>query len=147
HGALHIFDAGAEIQKYTWINTGVALIDQIREALERDLYPLFVAEGESRDKLARIKHSDFLARAYRSFAKIGGSLFVYGHSMAPNDEHIVRLIGKNRVRQLFVGLYGDPDSPDNMRIQKRAQDLAAARPPSRPLDVSFYDAASVRPWG
>jgi hypothetical protein len=45
HGALHLFDAGPELQKYTWINTGVPLIQQVRDALERDLYPLFVAEG------------------------------------------------------------------------------------------------------
>jgi len=147
HGALHIFDAGAEIQKYTWINTGVPLIDQIREALERNFYPLFVAEGESDGKLARIRHSDFLARAYRSFAKIGGSLFIYGHSMAPNDEHIVRLIGKSRIRQLFIGLYGDPESPDNRRIRTRAGALAASRARSRPLEVVFFDAGSVRVWG
>ncbi len=146
HGALHIFDAGVEIQKYTWINTGVPLIDQIREALGRNFYPLFVAEGESNGKLARIRHSDFLARAYRSFAKIGGSLFIYGHSMAPNDEHIVRLIGKGRLRQLFIGLYGDPESPDNRRIRTRGGALAASRGRSRPLEVVFFDAGSVRVW-
>src|SRR2546423_14725483 len=54
HGALHIFDAGAEIQKYTWRNTGIRLVEQIRNALQRNLYPLFVAEGESLQKLARI---------------------------------------------------------------------------------------------
>lgn len=27
HGALHLFDSGSEIQKYTWSNTGIALID------------------------------------------------------------------------------------------------------------------------
>lgn len=37
HGALHLFDAGSELKKYTWINTGVRLIDQIREALKSDL--------------------------------------------------------------------------------------------------------------
>jgi hypothetical protein len=147
HGALHIFDAGSEIQKYTWINTGVPLIDQIREALERNLYPLFVAEGESDGKVTRIRHSDFLARAYRSFAKIGGSLFIYGHSMAPNDEHIVRLIGKSRIRQLFIGLYGDPESPDNRRIRARAAALAASRSRTRQLAVAFFDAESVRVWG
>lgn len=147
HGALHIFDAGAEIQKYTWINTGVPLIDQIREAFERNFYPLFVAEGESDGKLARIRHSDFLARAYRSFAKIAGSLFIYGHSMAPNDEHIVRLIEKSRIRQLFIGLYGDSESPDNRRIRTRAGALAASRARTRPLEVAFFDAGSVRVWG
>ena len=83
HGALHIFDAGAELQKYTWVNTGIALIDQIREALNRNYYPLFVAEGESRQKLARIKHSDYLSRSYRSFAQIGGRCSCTGTRLPP----------------------------------------------------------------
>lgn len=67
HGALHIFDASTEVQKYTWTNTGIRLIDQIRAALNNGLYPIFVAEGESAQKFERIRHSDFLSKAYRSF--------------------------------------------------------------------------------
>ena len=26
HGALHLFDAGYHLQKYTWVNTGKALV-------------------------------------------------------------------------------------------------------------------------
>ena len=36
HGALHVFDTGIEIQKYTWVNTGIRLIEQVRDALSRD---------------------------------------------------------------------------------------------------------------
>ena len=32
HGGLHLFDAGAVLQKYTWSNTGIPLIKQIRAA-------------------------------------------------------------------------------------------------------------------
>jgi uncharacterized protein DUF4917 len=147
HGALHIFDAETEIKKYTWINTGIPLIDQIREALNNGLYPLFVAEGESKQKLARIKHNEFLSRAYRSFAKIGGALYVYGHSMAPNDEHIIRLIEKNRVGQLHIALYGNPLSEANQRIVDRALKIQKARPAKRPIEVSFFDAATAHVWG
>jgi len=146
HGAIHIFDTGYEIKKYTWINTGVALIDQVRDALDRNLYPLFVSEGESRNKLGKIKHSDLLARAYRSFAKIGGALFIYGLAMAPNDEHIIRLLEKNKCSQLFVSLYGDPESPSNRRICERAVRIASVRPRGKPVDVKFYDAASATVW-
>ena len=30
HGALHIFDAGAELKKFVWSKTDIALVDQIR---------------------------------------------------------------------------------------------------------------------
>lgn len=102
HGALHIFDAGAEIQKFTWKNTDIALIDQIRMALASNRYPLFVAEGDHLEKLARIQHSGFLNRAYRSFASIGGALFIYGHSMAKTDEHILHLIDKGKTKQVCL---------------------------------------------
>jgi hypothetical protein len=147
HGALHVFDAGAELQKYTWVNTGIALIDQIRDALGRNYYPLFVAEGESRQKLARIKHSDYLSRSYRSFAQIGGTLFVYGHSFAANDEHVLRLIERGKLNRLFVGLYGDPDSDTNKCIVTRALTMPAKRPARRPLSVEFFDAATAKVWG
>ena len=54
HGALHLFDAGHQLQKYTWVNTGKALVDQANEALKKDFFPLFVAEGTSNSKLAKI---------------------------------------------------------------------------------------------
>lgn len=147
HGALHIFDADSEVKKYTWVNTGIPLIDQIRGALNSGLYPLFVAEGESRQKLARIKHNEFLSRPYRSFAKIGGALYVYGHSMAPNDEHIIRLIEKNKVEQLHVALYGDPHSEGNQRIIERVLKIRGLRPVKRSIEVTFFDAGTARVWG
>jgi len=41
HGALHLFDAGAELQKYTWVNTGKPLLEQAREAMGARKFPLF----------------------------------------------------------------------------------------------------------
>ena len=36
HGALHVFDSGTEVQKYTWNRTRVRLIEQTRDALSQD---------------------------------------------------------------------------------------------------------------
>ena len=147
HGALHVFDAGVEIQKYTWKNTGVRLIDQIRNALSKDFYPLFVSEGTSAEKYERIRHNDYLAKAYRSFCEIGGALFVYGHSLAANDEHYLKRIEKGKIAHLYVGLYGDPNSEANKRIIRRADRMINARKGRIPLAVSYYDAASANVWG
>lgn len=150
HGALHIFDAGAEIQKYTWCNTGIALVEQIRAALADDKYPIFVAEGESASKLERIQHSAFLSHAYRSFARIGGNLFIYGLSLAENDEHILRLIERGTMTAVYVGIYGDPASKGNRRIMARTQVMADARKESgrrNGLKVHFFEAKSASVWG
>ena len=147
HGELHVFDAGKDLKKYTWINTGVRLIDQIRSALEHNLYPLFVAEGESAQKMDRINHSGWLSRSYRSFSGLGGCIFIYGHSLDDNDEHIIKRLDKGKCSQIFVSLYGDPDSPDNQRIIRKMELMRDLRPARRPLEVHFYDAASARVWG
>jgi hypothetical protein len=147
HGALHVFDSGTEVQKYTWNRTGIRLIEQIREALSRDFFPLFVAEGSSAEKLERIRHSDYLAKAYRSFQEIQYCLFIYGHSLAANDEHYLRLIESGKLSHVFVGLYGDPASDVNRRIIERATAMSLARRGRRELKVDFYDSESARVWG
>jgi hypothetical protein len=145
HGALHLFDAGTEIQKYTWVNTGVRLIEQIRDALAHDYFPIFVAEGTSNEKLTRIRHNDYLAKAYRSFSEITGALFIYGHSLAENDEHYLKRIERGKISHLFVGIYGNPDSPSNKAIIARANKMNI-QPRRTKLNVHFFDAGSAKVW-
>jgi hypothetical protein len=147
HGGLHIFDAQAEVQKFTWCNTGIALIDQIRDALATDRFPLFVAEGSHQSKLERIQHSGFLNRAYRSFAAIKGALFVYGFSFGDSDEHVTRVIGGGRLSHLYISLHGDPNADGNRRILDRAAQIEAIRAGRRPLEIQYFDADSAHVWG
>jgi hypothetical protein len=147
HGALHIFDAGAELLKYTWSKTEIPLVEQIRRALGQRKYPRIVTEGTCEQKLDKIQHSGFLNRAYRSFSEIGGSLFVYGHSFAENDEHLLKLIEGGKVKRLFVGLYGDANQPGNQDIIRRAWLMKQRREGiGRTLDVHFFDAQSALVW-
>lgn len=153
HGALHLFDAGTELKKYTWINTGVKLIDQIRNALDKDVYPLFVSEGTADEKEEKINHSSYLSRGLRSIANIGGSLFIYGHSLAENDNHILDLIPKSNVETLYVSIYGDPASVSNSNIIFKANNMAVSRQnlilkkkKKKPLNLEFFDAATAKIW-
>jgi hypothetical protein len=146
HGALHLYDAGSKLQKYTWVNTGVKLIDQIRTALENDLYPLIVSEGKSIEKVDKIMHSNYLSRGMRSLSKIGGSLFIYGHSLASNDSHFLNLIPKSKIKRLFVSLFGDPNSPTNQSIISTAEKLVAPRVGRNRIELYFYDSISARVW-
>lgn len=147
HGALHVFDAGTEIQKYTWANTGVRLIDQIRNALQKGFFPLFVSEGSSAEKLERIRHSDYLAKAYRSFSEIKGALFIYGHSLAENDEHYLKRIEKGKLSHLYIGLHGNTSSDANKRIIRRADQMANNRRIGTNLHISYFDSATASVWG
>lgn len=151
HGALHLFDSGKELQKYTWVRKGVPLIEQARSSIARDAYPLFVAEGTSAQKKSKIRHNAYLYQGFKQFtANVQQGqhcMFVYGHSLAENDDHILKRIGKGRFKKLYVGIYGDPLTADNQRIMNRAQELAAMRHERWPLEVVIYDAASANVWG
>jgi hypothetical protein len=146
HGALHLFDAGVELQKYTWCNTGQALIEQIKEAVDSNRFPLFVAEGTAEAKLERIVHSLYLGKSMRGFGQIKNDLFVYGFSFGQSDDHILRLIGRNHVKQMFVSLYGDPDSEANKLIVQRAESIKNRRKKYE-LEIHYFDAAGARVWG
>lgn len=149
HGALHLFDGGTQLRKYTWKNTALRLLDQARAAMNAGQFPLFVAEGTSDQKLEKIKHSAYLYHSYKSFSaqmkQPNGALFVFGHSFSDNDRHIVSKISQGRVSNLYVGIYGNQQSQDNMRIMASAEDIAHERTDSS-LEVSFFAAESAQVW-
>lgn len=147
HGALHVFDSPTEVKKITWNRTQIPLVEQIRSALRAGYFPIFVSEGTSEQKLARIRHIDYLAKAYRSFQSIGNTLFIYGHSLSDSDNHILELIERGNLRNVFVGIFGDPDSEVNKKIIQRANAMPLARRSRRyALKVHFYDSATARVW-
>lgn len=155
HGALHLFDAGHHLQKYTWVNTGKALVDQANEALKKNLFPVFVAEGDSKSKLTKIQHSAYLHHNFKSFAgvcqtksKDGAALFVYGHSFAKNDAHVLNMIGYGKIDHLFVSLYGDPDCHANQIIRANVAEIVGLRSSAyAALKVDYFDAGSAKVWG
>lgn len=151
HGALHLFDSGKDLQKYTWVRTNVPLVEQARAAIAVDAYPLFVAEGTSAQKKSKIRHNAYLYQGFKQFtANVQQGrhcMFIFGHSLAENDDHILNRIGRGRFRKLYVGIYGDPLEATNETIMSRAQALARQRHERWPLEVVFYDAASANVWG
>lgn len=151
HGALHLFDAGATLQKYTWIRKQERLIDQVRSAMRDDKFPLFVAEGTSRQKRKKISHNSYLYQVGKTLVANANTkrhcFFLHGHSLAENDEHILRRLAKGRFSKLYLGLHGNPNSTSNQEIVKKARAMQAERLDSFPLDVAFYDTGSANVWG
>jgi hypothetical protein len=153
HGAMHLFDAGAHLEKYTWVNTGKPLVEQANEALAADRFPVFVAEGESDQKLAKIQHSAYLHHSYKSFCTEVGqhgakkALFIYGHSLALNDRHVFDRICQGKLAHLFISIFGDPEEPRNQAIRAAAEQIALLRNEGPRLKIDFYDAQSARVWG
>lgn len=148
HGALHLFDGGHELQKYSWKRTDIALIDQTREAIRKNFFPLFVAEGTSHKKLEKIYHHGYLSKGLRSLGAINHSLFLHGVSLSVNDEHLVKIIVKNtKLTKIFVSLYGSPDTQNNRATIAAALSTSQKRDSKHPLEVHFYDSETANVWG
>jgi hypothetical protein len=151
HGALHLFDSGSELQKYTWIRSGERLIEQARDAVSNNKFPLFVAEGTSKQKKNKIRHNAYLYQGYKVLTanaeQAKHCFFIFGHSLAENDDHILMRLARGKFGKLYIGLYGSPDSAANQTIITRASALTAMRKNSFPLELAFFDTQTANVWG
>jgi len=160
HGALHLYDAGSETRKFTWSRTGITLKEQVLEALNNGMFPLFVAEGTAEEKFTKINHNSYLSRCFRSFQSSTGNLFIHGLSLKENDSHITKAIVEGKYTQIFISLHGEEDSEENANIKVRVERLVAQRQSrnekkleinsrSRPPQIAayFYQAESASVWG
>ncbi|MCB7481611.1 DUF4917 family protein [Christiangramia sediminis] len=155
HGALHLYDQGSQLEKFSWVDTGLRLIDQSKKALEENKFPLFVTEGDSTKKIEKIAHNPYLYNSYKSFDGVTQSgkgkkpgntcIFTYGISFSDNDKHIFEKISNGRIKALFVSIYGEPESEINKKIIQMAAGLSAKRS-EHPLKVFFYNAESAQVW-
>lgn len=154
HGALHLLDNDFDLIKLEWSEWGSTIIEQITDGLAEGRFPLFVAEGTSKQKLSKITHNAYLSKCLDSFSQIGGSLFVYGHSLAENDNHILHLIPQtSKIENLFISLFGNPESRENKKIIQRANKLKFLRDEQiiqnsriKPLNLYFYSTDSTKVW-
>lgn len=145
HGAMHIFSDGSDIEKLSYKNLGVPLADQVKQAIDQDRFPVFISEGSTEHKLARIKRNGYLSRTFSSLKSITGNLFIFGHSIRDEDDHVFDFINQNnRNLKIFIGLYGNPDVPHNKAIINKVEKW---RNTYRSKVFEFYDSTSVDVWG
>lgn len=151
HGALHLFDSGSELKKYTWIRKEVRLVEQARSAIDANAYPLFVAEGSSEQKKNKIRHNAYLYQGFKQLTRNAlepkPCFFIFGHSLAESDDHILTRLARGHFPKLYVGIFGDAKSEINRLIIRRASSLTAQRGTRNPLAVAFYNSASANVWG
>lgn len=144
HGAMHIFkSADSVIEKFTWKNTDKTISQQVKDSIEADKFPVFISEGETSHKLKRIKENGYLARSFSSLKSIRGSLFIFGHSIRDEDDHVFSVMNNNYgLKKIFISLYGDSNSVENQVIIKKVEEWQK----EFNRDYIFYDSESAKVW-
>lgn len=90
HGALHLYRTkDGETRKLKYAE-GLSILQLLQRLGNKGEVPLFVAEGDGRDKVRSIKSSDYLSYALEQYDRFSGRFVVFGHSLGEGDEHLVR---------------------------------------------------------
>ncbi|WP_461602379.1 DUF4917 family protein [Aeromonas rivipollensis] len=144
HGAMHIFSDGSDIEKLSYSNTGVPLAEQVKGSIAQNKFPVFISEGTTSHKLARIKKNGYLSRTFSSLKSITGNLFIFGHSIRDEDNHVFDFINHNNGKlAIFIGVFGDLQQEHNKKILNKVEIWRTAFPKKK---FEIYDAATVNVW-
>ncbi len=150
HGAMHLFAGAQGVKKASYGDGGKPLIHQTLGLLKDGLFPIYVAEGSSSDKLSKIRRSPYLSWALKSLSSCSGGLAIFGHSLADNDEHVLDAIVESGIARLAISIYGSGDLEANREIIQKGNFLAQRRAKECPggpaLAVQFYKAETVGLW-
>ncbi|WP_407116351.1 DUF4917 family protein [Bradyrhizobium sp. LMG 9283] len=143
HGGLHLFsDADGAVRKRIG---EPAIVEAIGKTIvEGKRLPLYVAEGTSSQKLAKIFGSPYLRYCYEQIRLCKGAFFVFGHSADRNDEHIYLQIFRSGVGHLYFCVH----NPTPAKLAQLNADLVRYRALSESnADFTFVDSASANAWG
>jgi len=144
HGALHIFDSGAEIVKEQYDLDGY-LLNNVRNRLDAGNYPIFVTAGSGNEKLEHIRHNRYLSHCFDQLSAVDGSLLTFGFNFGPYDEHIIEAINKAarfsskappKLWSIYIGVYSDADAEHIESIKGKFH-----------TKVRMFDAKTANVWG
>jgi hypothetical protein len=141
HGALHLFlGPHREIRKRIVTNT--TIVSDITDTIRRTRQlPLFVAEGSSGQKLARINSVPYLHDCYEVLHHLSGAIFIFGHSAREEDRHIYDAIFARRVETVFFCVHRPEEDWPGIRER-----LAPFCERNKKIKVSYVDAATANVW-
>lgn len=117
HGTLPIFDIGIDVIKETYSDAGY-LLKNVGLRLDAGEYPVFVTAGNGDEKLALIRHNQYLSNCYDMLSGIDGSIVSFGFGFGQYDEHIINALNKAthpgnnappKLRSIYIGVYSDKD--------------------------------------
>ena len=143
HGALPLFDTGAEIEKEQYNEEGW-LLENISRRLDAGEYPIFVTAGGAEEKLELIRHNRYLSNCYDRLCTIDGSVISFGFGFGEYDDHIIHALNRAshaanktppKLWSIYIGVYSDSGRKHIESIEHKFH-----------AKVYTFDAKSANPW-
>lgn len=126
------------------------LLDKILEIWqEQDHIPLFVSEGETKEKLQAIRRSNYLKTVYDCEVETeNDSLVIYGWSFGEQDEHILRGIIRGVVDKIAISAHttsGNVESFCNT-VEYKIAKMRLTLSKKEKCKIYFFDSESDGVW-
>jgi len=121
HGALFLFKIPPNTFKLRRGDVPKELVAMIGEAITRGTMPLFVSEGDSKEKSKAIERSNYLSFCHESLEISENKLVIFGSSLSYQDTHIANAINyKKNKRELAIAIHiGNKSNNDLEKEVKR----------------------------
>lgn len=117
------------------------ILDQFQTGFDGIESPLLVSEGDSDDKLASIRSSDYLTFAHQMFGSHEGGLVVFGHSLSDQDNHLVAPMKQWRGNPVAISIR--PNEDRDVIIEEKDRFRSRLSPMK---DIVFFD-STTHPLG
>lgn len=139
HGAIHLVELpDGRTKKLT---AGINSLSELFDLDHPDHFPLFISEGSSDRKLARIKKNDYLRFSFERLRSIDGDLVVLGHSLHKDyDQHLLNALQDGKLTSIAIGVW--PHQPAKEILVFKARVLAEIKDKK----IYFFD-STTHPLG
>lgn len=130
------------------LNSQNNLFDEIGDKWKNNYVPLFVSEGDSKQKLKAIRRSTYLNFVYENvLPDLGKVAVIYGWRLAEQEEHLIKKIFyKGSIETVFISIYLG-DNPDSNKVSDEQERIVRTlKRGNSNLGVRFFDAASRNCW-
>ena len=126
------------------INDRGNLFSEIEKKWKHNYVPLFVSEGDSKQKLRAIRRSAYLNFVFENvLPSLGSIVIIYGWRLAQQEKHLIRKIFQNTgIEKVFVSIYcGNSDYQEE---QRRISGILSSE--NSLVDIKFFDSESKHCW-
>ncbi len=154
HGGLHLFKKAPNTIKLVFKDVNISLIDQIRENLKNNHYPVFISEGSAQQKETKITENPYLDHCYKSLKSLKRDLVIFGTGLKKNDEHIKKAIINSDCPNIFIGVSDTNKisewAPFEHNFKSRKVPVGQGKGKKKTeqeRNVYYYDYHTVDIWG
>lgn len=157
HGGLHYyrtyieeefiqsFETGYPVEKIKYDGQS-SIIEQIKEMVADNKFPLVVVEGNGKEKRKKITANDVLANGFSALSEVSGSVFIFGANLlSDEDNHLIQAMAKSSVKNIYYGLHVNNDCYQDT-CHKITTKISGMFPSTHQLNIEFFNTYTMNVW-